>query len=155
MNFQMSGEVSDETAAGIGKKIGAQSIIFGSMERTGSLYRLRIRTIEVETAKIQAIRNNLIEQDTLLAVLAGRGRRTNSTGQPIGWVFQEASEYLIERIPANSKIAVFNIKAKNEALSNYVNDCISESLVNSGKFTVVGRHSRRIRRTVPAANPFN
>jgi TolB-like protein len=141
MNFQMSGEVSDETAAGIGKKIGAQSIIFGSMERAGSLYHLRIRTIEVETAKIQAIRNNLIEEDALLAVLAGKGGRTNTTGQPIGWVLQEASDYLIERIPVNSKIAVFNIKTKNEDLSNYINDSISESLVNSGKFTVVDRHN--------------
>jgi TolB-like protein len=141
MDFQSSGEVSDETAAGIGRKVGAQSIIFGSMERTGTLYRLRIRTIEVETARIQAIRNNLIERDALFTVLSGKGRRTNSTGQPLGRVFQEASEYLIERIPADSKIAVFNIGAKNEALSNYINDSISESLVNSGKFTVVDRHN--------------
>ncbi|MDR3283770.1 MAG: hypothetical protein LBS97_01155 [Treponema sp.] len=141
MQFQMSGEVSDETAAGIGKKIGAQSIIFGSMERAGSLYRLRIRTIEVETAKIQAMRNNLIERDTLLEVLAGRGRRTNGQGKSIGTVLRSASDYLIERIPAGSKIAVFNIKAKDEALSTYINDNISESLVNSGKFTVVDRHN--------------
>jgi TolB-like protein len=141
MDFQKSGEVSDETAAGIGRKIGAQSIIFGSMERSGSLYRLRIRIIEVETARIQAIWNTLIDQDALLAVLTGRGRRTNSTGQPIGRVFQEASEYLIKRIPADSKIAVFNIQAKSEALSNYINDNISASLVNSGKFMVVDRHN--------------
>jgi TolB-like protein len=141
INFQISGEVSDETAAGIGKKIGAQSIIFGSMERAGSLYRLRIRVIEVETAKILAIRNTIIERDALLAVLTGKGRRTNSIGQPAGRVFEEASDYLIERIPANSKIAVFNIRAKSEAISGYVNDSISESLVNSGKFTVVDRHN--------------
>jgi hypothetical protein len=97
MDFQMSGEVSDETAVGIGKKIGAQSIIFGSMERTGSLYHLRTRTIEVETARIQAIRNNLIEQDAFLAVLAGTGKKTNRTGQPIDRVLQEASEYLIKK----------------------------------------------------------
>jgi TolB-like protein len=107
MDFQASGEVSDETAAEIGKKIGAQSIIFGSMERSGSLYRLSIRTIEVETAKIQAIRNNLIEQDALLAVLDGNGGRTNATGQPVGWVLEEAADYLIEKIAGRSKIAVF------------------------------------------------
>jgi TolB-like protein len=141
MDFQMSGEVSDETAAGIGKKIGAQSIIFGSMEPTGSLYRLRIRTIEVETTRIQATRNITIEQDALLSVLAGRGKKTNDTGQPIGTVLQEVSDYLIERIPADSTIAVFNIKTKNEALSSYVNDRISEDLVNNGKITVLDRHN--------------
>jgi TolB-like protein len=141
MNFQTSGEVSNETAVRIGKITGVQSIIFGSIERTGSLYRLHIRTIEVETARIQATPNNLIEQDALLAVLTGRGKRTNSTGQPVTWVLQEASDYLIDRIPANSKIAVFNIRAKNEDLSNYIKDSISENLVNSGKFTVVDRHN--------------
>jgi TolB-like protein len=141
MDFQMSGEVSEETAVRIGKIIGAQSIIFGSMERAGSLYRLRIRAIEVETAIIQATRNNLIEQDALLAVLTGRGRRTNSPGQPLTWVLSDASDYLIDRIPVNSKIAVFNIRAKDEALSTYINDSVSENLVNSGKFTVLDRHN--------------
>jgi TolB-like protein len=141
MDFQISGEESDETAAEIGKKIGAQTIIFGSMEHPGSLYRLRIRAIEVETAKIQATWNPLIEQDALLAFLDGNGKRTNNTGQPIGRVLSNAADYLIERIPADSTIAVFNIKAKNEALAGYIDDSISESLVNSQNFTVVDRHN--------------
>jgi curli biogenesis system outer membrane secretion channel CsgG len=141
MAFQASGEVSDETAAGIGRKIGAQSIIFGSMERTGSLYHLRIRTIEVETARIQAIQNNLIEQDTLLTVLTGNGTRTKNTGRPISLVLREVSGYLIRRIPDNSRIAFFITGTENEALSNYISDNISENLVNSGKFTLVDRHN--------------
>jgi TolB-like protein len=147
MNFQMSGEVSDETAVAIGKKIGAQSIIFGSMERSGTLYRLNIRAIEVETAKIQAIRSNFIEQDALLAFLAGKGKRTNGTGQLVGRVLQEASGYLIERIPAGAKIAVFDIKAKNETLAAYIHDSIFESLVNSKKFTPVDRHNLDLLKT--------
>jgi TolB-like protein len=141
MHFQMSSEVSDETAVGIGKKIGAQSIIFGAMERTGSLYRLRIRVIEVETAEILATQNTFIKRDSLLAVLAGTGRLANSTGQSFGEALREASDYFIKRIPANSKIAVFSIESKHEALSNYINDSISEGLVNSGIFTVLDRHN--------------
>jgi TolB-like protein len=140
INFQLSGEVSDATVAGIGKKIGAQSIIVGSMERAGSLYPLSIRAIEVETAKIQALWSNPVEQDALLTVLTGRGGGSNVQGKSINRVLREATEYLIDRVPAKSKIAVF-IKAEDKTLSNYINDGISEGLVNSGKFTVVDRHN--------------
>jgi curli biogenesis system outer membrane secretion channel CsgG len=39
MNFQFSGEVSDETAQSIGKILGAQTIISGSITAIGSAYR--------------------------------------------------------------------------------------------------------------------
>jgi len=51
--FQLSGEVSDETAQRVGQKIGAQIIISGSFVHIGNQYRLRIKAITVETAQIQ------------------------------------------------------------------------------------------------------
>jgi tetratricopeptide (TPR) repeat protein len=48
--FNASGNVSDETAAGIGKMFGAQTIISGSMFDTGNAWRLRFIAIEVETS---------------------------------------------------------------------------------------------------------
>ena len=52
-NFQLSGEVSDESAQAIGKKLGAQLIVSGSIDAVGKTYRFRIRTLAVETAAIE------------------------------------------------------------------------------------------------------
>jgi TolB-like protein len=73
MKFQLSGEVSDETAQAIGKKIGAQTIITGSIVAIGATYRLRIRAIEVETAAIQGMYNVNVAQDSTIAALTSTG----------------------------------------------------------------------------------
>jgi hypothetical protein len=52
LQFQMSGDVSDETAQRIGQMIGAQIIISASFSQIGSEYRLSIRAIGVETARV-------------------------------------------------------------------------------------------------------
>jgi len=62
-SFQFSGEVSDESAQAIGKKLGAQSIIVGSLETVG--YKLRIKSINVETAKIEVLCSYSINPLTL------------------------------------------------------------------------------------------
>jgi TolB-like protein len=69
MNFQLSGEVSDESAQAIGRKLGAQTIISGSIAPLGDVYRLRVRAIEVETAAIQGIQNENVLLDATLAAL--------------------------------------------------------------------------------------
>jgi curli biogenesis system outer membrane secretion channel CsgG len=53
LDFQTSGEVSDETAQSIGKIAGAQTIISGNIAIVGNFYRLGIRAIRVETAEVQ------------------------------------------------------------------------------------------------------
>jgi TolB-like protein len=52
--FQVSGEVSDESAQSIGKKLGAQMVVSGSLSDVGKNYRFRIKTLNVETAAITA-----------------------------------------------------------------------------------------------------
>jgi TolB-like protein len=71
MDFQLSGEVSDETAQSIGKKLGAQTIISGAITAIGNAYRLRIRAISVETAQILGMQNIDVAQDSRLAALTG------------------------------------------------------------------------------------
>ncbi|MDR0410814.1 MAG: CIA30 family protein [Treponema sp.] len=71
MDFQLSGEVSDETAQSIGQKLGAQTIISGSISAIGDTYRLRIRAIAVETAQIQGLQNVDVYPDRRLAALTG------------------------------------------------------------------------------------
>jgi hypothetical protein len=53
LNFQLSGEVDDDSAQSIGKMLGAQSIVSGVVSKVGSLYRLQVKAIEVQTAGVQ------------------------------------------------------------------------------------------------------
>jgi TolB-like protein len=71
LNFQFSGEVSDETAQSIGKMLGAQIIINGNITAIGSSYRLRIRAISVESAQIIGMNNVDVAQDSRIAALTG------------------------------------------------------------------------------------
>jgi TolB-like protein len=79
ITFQMSGEVSDNTAQAIGQKLGAESIISGNITAIGDLYRFQIRAIEVKTAKIQGIQSYLIANDAILSAITGRRRGLGSS----------------------------------------------------------------------------
>ena len=52
-NYQMSGNVSDQTAASVGKQLGAELIITGSIAPRGDFYAMNVRVVHVETARIQ------------------------------------------------------------------------------------------------------
>jgi TolB-like protein len=69
MDFQMSGEVSDETAQTIGQKLGAQIIVSGSIVPLGNRHRMRVQAIEVETARILGAQTYTILTDQTLASL--------------------------------------------------------------------------------------
>jgi TolB-like protein len=71
MQFQMSGEVSDESAQAIGKKLGAQTIISGSIDALGNIFRLRVRAIEVQTAAIQGMQTLNVVRDQIVEALTG------------------------------------------------------------------------------------
>jgi len=51
-HYQLSGMVNDETAVSIGKQLGTQFIITGSILPLGDKYSLRFKVINVETAQI-------------------------------------------------------------------------------------------------------
>jgi hypothetical protein len=54
-NFQMSGEVDDETAVSIGKFAGADIIVTGRVDGEGDLRRLRLRALETQTAHVVGV----------------------------------------------------------------------------------------------------
>jgi hypothetical protein len=72
LNFQTSGEVSDETAQSIGKITGAQTIISGNVTVLGGFYRLGIRAIRVETAEVQGQFNRNIPDGPVISALTGK-----------------------------------------------------------------------------------
>ncbi|MDR2245668.1 MAG: tetratricopeptide repeat protein [Treponema sp.] len=64
LNFQMSGEVSDQTAVSVGKFLGARYVITGELLHIGGRYRYRLDGINTETA--------VHESSTRLNVRGGR-----------------------------------------------------------------------------------
>ncbi len=69
MNFQLSGEVSDETMQRLGAKTGAETVIAGTFKDYGTGYRLNIQAFNVTTAAIQDIYRSDIQEDDMLSVL--------------------------------------------------------------------------------------
>jgi len=78
MNLQMSGDVSDESAQAIGKLLGAQAIVSGTLTNMGTYHRFRIRVISVETGRIQTQVSLDLQNDRQVAFLLG-GSSENST----------------------------------------------------------------------------
>jgi hypothetical protein len=54
-NFQMSGDVDDNSAVSIGHKLGASIVITGSVSGEDVLRRLRVKALDVKTAEIVAM----------------------------------------------------------------------------------------------------
>jgi hypothetical protein len=53
-NFQLSGYIDDETAISIGKTVGADIIVTGSVTGTGSARRLRLRALNTQTTQVMS-----------------------------------------------------------------------------------------------------
>jgi TolB-like protein len=70
LEFQTSGEVSDESAQSIGQMLGAQIIVSGAVSRVGDLYRLRVRALNVQSAQIAGQFNRNIPDGPTVSALA-------------------------------------------------------------------------------------
>ena len=77
LNFNLSGEVSDQSAQEIGRMLGAQTIVSGSVRKIGALYRLEVKAIEVQTAAVQGQWNKNIPDGATIAALT---ENTNTGG---------------------------------------------------------------------------
>jgi tetratricopeptide (TPR) repeat protein len=69
LSFQMSGNVSDETQASIGKMLGAQSVLSASFVDMGDAYRFRLTVIRVETLVRKAAAAVDVARDSRLEYL--------------------------------------------------------------------------------------
>jgi TolB-like protein len=69
MAIQLSGDVSDESAQAIGRQIGAEAIIVGSLTNLGSGYRMWIKVLKVETGQIEIFFRCTIMNDATVAFL--------------------------------------------------------------------------------------
>jgi TolB-like protein len=151
MNFQLSGEVDDDSAQSIGKKIGAQSIITGSLIKQGKNYRFTLKTINVETAVIESITSFLVNKDNELDYyLSGNESQQEDSGNryietkggfsieiPNGWDLKSTTDsvYKILQAPlgknGNSPTVIFSVKTVDGSLSlNEIIDALSNNTKN-------------------------
>jgi hypothetical protein len=86
MDLSLSGEVSDESAQSIGKKLGAQTIISGSLSPHGSRWDMEITALEVETAVTKVQKTYTVKRDAVLSDLLQpkAPKRPKTTGEKIG-----------------------------------------------------------------------
>jgi hypothetical protein len=78
IQFQMSGEVSDETMQEVGRMLGAQEIIAGQATDFGDILRVRIFSINVESAERRAsFATDIIKDNRVLALLDNNARNQN------------------------------------------------------------------------------
>ena len=78
-DFQWSGEVADTLALEIGKFFEAQTIVSGTVRELGDRYRMSIRALEVQTARVQGQYNrNMTAGRTITALMRNRGGSTNT-----------------------------------------------------------------------------
>jgi len=80
--FQFSGEVGDDSMQALGRMLGAQSIISGSLTDMGGFYRIVIRVLNVQNASVEVQYRSNIANDTVVAALlsGGRTNRTTTSG---------------------------------------------------------------------------
>jgi TolB-like protein len=71
-DFQFSGEVGDDSMQELGRMLGAQSIISGSLTDMGGFYRIVIRVLNVQNASVEVqYRANIIHDNIVAALLTG------------------------------------------------------------------------------------
>jgi hypothetical protein len=66
LNFQHSGEVSDDEMVSMGKKLGARVIVTGIIMEVGTIYSFSVKLLDVESAKIIGSNSTPIEHDTTM-----------------------------------------------------------------------------------------
>lgn len=72
LSFQMSGDVSDESAQRLGAMLGAESLLTGSFDSYRGKYRLTLKSIQVATSEIQYMGVVFIAANAETEALLGR-----------------------------------------------------------------------------------
>ena len=94
MNFQLSGEVGDDSIQQIGAMAGAQTVIRGNMKPLGDTYLLVIHALNVTTAAVEDIYRTRIDvNETVQLLLDGSKRRGAKQGGSKAKIPQRSDRY--------------------------------------------------------------
>jgi len=107
LGFQMSGDVSDETAQSVGKFLGAELVITGQLQNIGSTYRYRASMIRVEkAARASVTRLNVRNDDemrNMVTTLASQQKVVTPARPPATTAPQTAGTFLDRGLQALGK----------------------------------------------------
>ena len=79
-NFQFSGNVGDDSIQELGRMLGAQAIVSGSLTKIGNDYRIVIRVLNVQSAAVAVqYRTDIVNDSRVKALLAGSKTGGEST----------------------------------------------------------------------------
>jgi len=116
--FQMSGDVSDESAKAIGKMLGAGVIVTGAIINIGDSYRLTLKAINVDTATVAAsYPADIAKNERVRTLLASSNTATSSSDILVLTVVNNTG-YAINKIG----IYMTGDKADSKSLSVNIND---------------------------------
>ena len=84
MSFQLSGEVGDESIQQLGAKIGAETVIQGTLKQLGksARYTLTIRALDVTTAAVTDMYRETVELNEIEAEMLGKAATVKKTKAP-------------------------------------------------------------------------
>ncbi|MDR1576536.1 MAG: DUF4384 domain-containing protein [Treponema sp.] len=136
IRYQLSGEVSDESARAIGKQYGVQYIIYGNLTRIGGDYRIAAYATDVEKAS-STLRALTVRQDERLSALLLK-EQTSLEAE-----IDRAVAGLGRSLAGRMTIAVGKISLNGTgtvtSLSDYLKTSITHSaLQQAGKYEVAG-----------------
>lgn len=96
MNFQLSGEVSDDTIKQIGNITGASTVIVGTFKRQRTHYLLTIKALDVSTAIVQAMhRTQVAQSETIINAMANEDAKGAKTKMISGARYTHGQRFLI------------------------------------------------------------
>ena len=102
-NFQLSGDVSDDSMQELGRMLGAQSIVSGSLIKIGSTYRIVIRILNVQSAAVEVqYRTDIVADSRVQALLEEHRPDGTVIGSTIGQVSQTPSQTDTPRPPSST-----------------------------------------------------
>jgi len=85
LNFQYSGDVDDNSMQELGRMLGAQSIVSGSLTDIGGVYRIVIRVLNVQTAAVEVqYRTNIVNDSKVKALLGGTSKLSKKPATTAG-----------------------------------------------------------------------
>jgi formylglycine-generating enzyme required for sulfatase activity/TolB-like protein len=143
LNIQMSGDVSDDEVRRVGRQLGAQYVVTGSLTDIGNAYRFRVAAINVETAvregspsvNINSTDPQVVFLLTGQRVTAGPSAQTVSLDQAL----QTSAQTVVTRLPQGSKAAVLSFTSASQAFSDYVIDEIATLISAGNRIQIVER----------------
>ena len=148
--FQLSGEVSDESAQSIGKKLGAQLVISGSLTSMGNAYRFRIRVLNVESAAVETGSTaDLSTGETKIAFML-------SGAKPAPVAVQQPAAPPQNPVPSNmiringGTFTMGSFADEPERRDNEVQHQVTVSSFYMGKYEVTQKEYREIMGTNPS-----